>query len=718
MEIRQDDVYQRLSPNFDVLYENEVLWNASCYATYTSEQNIKYVSNHQSSTVHNENVKYTEAASEPCAMISRSKAAPHDWSKCLFCKNRTHKKEKVMQSVSTLTACNTIMQCAEAKGDQDMLRVLMGVSNDLVAAEAKYHKTCFASYVSKSNLRSQVFKDDEGKESVYGDAFREMAFEIGTGLESGMAYDMVSLLKKYIELLEERGVDGQKYTSQKLKLRMKSHFGETIVFHQPYQRSRSELVYSSKISLQDIINASATHNKEQPSSQAIGTRNQTCNKDPPHKLLMYETAQLLKHQIKQCKGISIYPASVNDIDQATAKNLVPADLYLFLRWLITNDGVDVDAESDCSNDSDERKVLCLAQDVIHCTSHGRVKLPKHLGLAMSVRHLTATLVVYQQKPFGPMPPKEVLADHTKKKRPLTRVNGCDEILECSAHGKRPIVTDFLGQIGTESFHTTTDAYRSSCRMDLTWAIGRMSPTKLFDITEVTREEADQLVPSWSGFNSMLFPSTTQPIVIGYCPMINGSSTELNTVYTVMKKAQNICSSLQQRDMVITFDLAIYAKAKQIQWKFPEEFSDTVIRMGGFHIALNFLAVLGKKYQNSGLEDVLIESGAYGSGSVMALMKGKSYNQGVRAHKLAMEALFRLMWQSFLRWLGGGRLESQEQIVDKEHIADSIKSFRLAVQNRDHVPQSAEATTSELFALMELFEVFRHEQKSRSKMFDF
>ncbi|CAB4033844.1 Hypothetical predicted protein [Paramuricea clavata] len=215
---------------------------------------------------------------------------------------------------------------------------------------------------------------------------------------------------------------------------------------------------------------------------------------------MYEAAQLLKHQIKQCKGISIYPGSVNDIDQATAKNVVTGDLYLFLRWLITNDGVDVDAESDCSNDSDERKVLCLTQDVIHCTSHGRV----NLGLVMSVHHLTGskqcpfsilwaycscyseietvdtalareslaksecdgtvipsnitpdtfiqfaadnndineetldgkdtthatTLVVYQQKPFGPMPRKEVLANHTKKKRSLTKVNSCDEILEC------------------------------------------------------------------------------------------------------------------------------------------------------------------------------------------------------------------------------------------------------------------------------------------------
>lgn len=181
LQIRQDDVFQRLSPNFDVLYENEVLWHASCYATYTSEQNIKYASNQRSSTMQREKIKFAETTSELCARISRSKAVPHDWSKCLFCKNCTHKKEKVMQSVSTLSACNTIMQCANAKGDQDMLRVLLGVSNDLVAAEAKYHKTCFASHVSKSNLKSQVFKEDEGKESVYDQAFVKWLLKLEQG---------------------------------------------------------------------------------------------------------------------------------------------------------------------------------------------------------------------------------------------------------------------------------------------------------------------------------------------------------------------------------------------------------------------------------------------------------------------------------------------------------------------------------------------------------
>ena len=53
----------------------------------------------------------------------------------------------------------------------------------------------------------------------------------------------------------------------------------------------------------------------------------------------------------------------------------------------------------------------------------------------------------------------------------------------------------------------------------------------------------------------------------------------------MKHAQQISLSVGQLESVITFDLAIYVKAKQIQLKFPDEFSDTILHLGGFHIAL-------------------------------------------------------------------------------------------------------------------------------------
>ena len=88
-----------------------------------------------------------------------------------------------------------------------------------------------------------------------------MATDIRTGLESGKAYDMSSLLKKFPGCLEKYRTHGHNCTKQSLKLRMKSHFGETIVLHQSYHKTSPELVYSRSISLKYVINAAANgHN--------------------------------------------------------------------------------------------------------------------------------------------------------------------------------------------------------------------------------------------------------------------------------------------------------------------------------------------------------------------------------------------------------------------------------------------------------------------------
>ena len=304
-----------------------------------------------------------EESTKHSPKVPRSSVVSHDRPICLFYKTRAYKKERSMQNVPKSEAANTIRECAEAKGDQDMLRVLLGVNNDL--SEARYHKTCFASYVSRSYLKSRAFKEEPGKEPGYDKAFLEMATGIGKGLESGKAYCMSSLLKKYADFLERKGIDGQNYTKQKLKFRVKLHFGDAVVFQQCYRENSPELVYSSCISLKDVINASTIWNNEQLlPSQAENQNHST--QDPSATLLLYGAAKLLKYQTRQYKGLSIYPANVSDIDLTTAKNIVPRDQYLFLRWVVTNDEVEVDFESSCSNEADEREVLCLAQDTIHC----------------------------------------------------------------------------------------------------------------------------------------------------------------------------------------------------------------------------------------------------------------------------------------------------------------------------------------------------------------
>ncbi|CAB4005387.1 Hypothetical predicted protein [Paramuricea clavata] len=227
---------------------------------------------------------------------------------------------------------------------------------------------------------------------------------------------------------------------------------------------------------------------------------------------------------------------------------------------------------------------------------------------------------------------------------------------------------------------------------------------------------EQSIPGWSGFNAITHPSLPVETVIGYHPMINAESSNFSNLYTLMKLAQKICNTLGQCDSVVTFDLALYAKAKQLQMKYPEEFQSTVIRMGGFHIALNYLSLLGKKYAQSGLEDMLIESGVYAAGTTSVIMLGKSYKRGIRARKLTMEALFRLLWQAFVEWL-----EREEVGIEngpKQLILCRSKECRNTVKQEDFFADNWSAFQGCIEPLMLLFDTFKLESRKKSKVFNF
>ena len=87
----------------------------------------------------------------------------HNEPPCIFCKKKTQQKIKQMTMVRQFQACETIVQTATVKGDEDKLRVTGAVNNDLVAAEARSHKACHATYISKNNLHY------EGRQDIHKD---------------------------------------------------------------------------------------------------------------------------------------------------------------------------------------------------------------------------------------------------------------------------------------------------------------------------------------------------------------------------------------------------------------------------------------------------------------------------------------------------------------------------------------------------------------------
>ena len=151
LDLRKDEVYDRLHAELPSLINRDIFWHSTCYSSYTSVQNIRYATG-----IHSQVESRT--TNEEKSRVSRSSAdVSIDWSRCFICRNKTYKKCREMHNVCTFEACESVRQAAENKGDEEMLHALISVNNDLIAADAKYHKTCFASYVSKSNLKHKGF---------------------------------------------------------------------------------------------------------------------------------------------------------------------------------------------------------------------------------------------------------------------------------------------------------------------------------------------------------------------------------------------------------------------------------------------------------------------------------------------------------------------------------------------------------------------------------
>ena len=123
-----------------------------------------------------------------------------------------------------------------------------------------------------------------------------------------------------------------------------------------------------------------------------------------------------------------------------------------------------------------------------------------------------------------------------------------------------------------------------------------------------------------------------------------------------------------------FDQALYAKATEIKWKHREQFKDLVLRMGVFQTICTFLSVIGKRFQDAGLRDVIIESGVIVEGSVSGVLEGRTYNSAIRCHKLMFEALNRLALIGFNSW-------TDEHHEDKKPIVDEFFKGLKALCNK-------------------------------------
>ena len=100
--------------------------------------------------------------------------------------------------------------------------------------------------------------------------------------------------------------------------------------------------------------------------------------------------------------------------------------------------------------------------------------------------------------------------------------------------------------------------------------------------------------------------------------------------------------------VLVFDQPLYAIAKTIQWNMPDRFGENkfVIMLGGLHIEMGFLALIGSFVTGSGWVEALEEAGVATSGKADSFLWAAHVKRSRYAHQVTACSLYQLLSDAY------------------------------------------------------------------------
>ena len=82
-----------------------------------------------------------------------------------------------------------------------------------------------------------------------------------------------------------------------------------------------------------------------------------------------------------------------------------------------------------------------------------------------------------------------------------------------------------------------------------------------------------------------------------------------------------------------FDQSFHAKAIETYWKNKRLFKNLLVMMGGFHLLMIPLGVIGSRVGEAGLKELAIQSEVVAKGLIDKVLNGKNYNRAVRFYEI-------------------------------------------------------------------------------------
>ena len=154
---------------------------------------------------------------------------------------------------------------------------------------------------------------------------------------------------------------------------------------------------------------------------------------------------------------------------------------------------------------------------------------------------------------------------------------------------------------------------------------------------------EQCIGAFSGFMASISPAEERSKPYFYTTLPRPPSKKV--VYTLMLKAVDVAEKKKMPFIQFVGDQPVFTLIVELKAENPEVFVRIVPVLGPFHTQMAFMSAIYKRFQESGIEDVLVTAGLIAEGSVQQALKGKHYNRALRIYKLLYEALVRLLIRS-------------------------------------------------------------------------
>lgn len=353
-----------------------------------------------------------------------------------------------------------------------------------------------------------------------------------------------------------------------------------------------------------------------------------------------------------------WPPLESEFTPENVKKLVPPLLFNFIAWFLGFSDEPEDADYIKLDEKTTAMIFSLCQDLVYAANKGKVQTPKSLALAMTVRQMTgcsglikilsglghcvslsstmaydsaiaqATIntsniiprefvakeyvnLVYDNIDFGEEIAKQTHVTNgiiIQRKSVQKQISSSDQPIlikktqRTVAMPSTDIAPYSIGVKKTPKFQcdeldpeslqlkVNSDSLETAYKLDLAYVL-------IKHICAATEE----VLPGWTGFNTLLCKDIPDVSRVGYLPVIDASPTEYATINAILQRSKEIADKLELKYAVLVFDEAVYAKVQQVRWKEDIFRNRFVVRLGEFHTIMTYLSAMAKIFEDGGLK---------------------------------------------------------------------------------------------------------------------